>query len=95
MNTYNLISYDVWRDSESGWYVNNAFRTNTLIELPEGYTDKQLKQALYRSGYANKGVINAKIEVNHDCSECIYITLTGSRYGYKPFCELRLVKGDN
>lgn len=88
MNEYSIINYDVWGNKAGGFEVNQAFYTTFKIVLSDNYSDKEIRQALFKSGYCSKGILLASLDIN-DTDSCIYITLTGSRYGYKPFCELR------
>jgi hypothetical protein len=94
MRRYQIINYDVWGNSRDGYEVNEANLTKYHIELPEDYSELELKRAMYRSGYTSRGFINAKLSINHDYESCIYITLEGSRYSGKPFCELRLINNN-
>ena len=89
MQTYKVISYDVWGNPKDGFEVNAAHYTPYSVELSDEWTDKELRRALRDCGFCNSGIMTAALEINGDCPECIYITQTNSKVGYKPFCELR------
>lgn len=92
MKKYKLINYDVWGNAKDGFEVNNAFTTGIEIELSEEFTDLDLKRALYRSGFASRGILNARIGVEGETDYTLYINLTAREYGgFKPFCELRSI----
>jgi len=89
MKTYKLINYDVWGNKKDGWQVNDAHYTGILIELPDNFTDLQVKQALYRSGFTSKGILPAKISIDGEPNYSLYINLEAKQYCGKPLCELR------
>ena len=93
MLNYQIISYDVWGNNRDGYEVNDCRYTPYKIELPDDFTDKQLKRALYDSGYASRGIMNAKISIEGEAPYSIYVNLTAIRHGgYYPYCELRPVE---
>ena len=91
MKRYEIISYDVWGNKKDGYEVNNAFRTGWFIELPEDASDKQIRSALYRSGYCSRGILSMKIEHDGTGDELssYYLEDNSVRAGGMPFCELR------
>jgi len=93
MNTFKLINLDVWGNKYDGFEVNNAHYTGITIELPTNFTDKQLKSALYKSGYFGRGITQAKINSEGEEDYSVYVNLTANRYGgCKPLIELRNTK---
>ena len=91
MKTYQIISYDVWGNRKDGFEVNNAFSTGIIIELNDDASDKEIRRALFRSGFCSKGILTAKLAIDGEPEYSFYVNLIGSRYGLKPFCELRAV----
>lgn len=89
MKQYKLINYDVWGNKNDGWEVNDAHYTGIVVELPDDFTDLQLKQALYKSGFATKGILLAKISTHGESDYVIHVDLEAKQYCGKPFCELR------
>ena len=90
MNHYQIINYDVWGNTREGFTVNQAFTTNVSIQLSDNYTNKELKNALYKSGFFNVGITRSKLEIDNQDS-CIYINHVSKKVGYYPLLELRLI----
>jgi hypothetical protein len=91
---YKLINYDVWGNKNDGWEVNDAHFTGIEIELSENFTDKELKTALYKSGFATQGILMAKISCDGEPDYTLYVNLEAKAYGSKPFCELRSINDE-
>lgn len=88
---YKLINYDVWGNRADGFEVNDAHYTGIEIDLPCDFKDIELRRALYKCGFCNRGILTAKLQIEGEEEYTIYVNLIGSRYGLKPFCELRSI----
>jgi len=84
--TFELITYDLWADSEGGKFVNDTYRTGTMIELEcdeDGITTEEDSSILEKLGLSTD-----KAELHEITEDIIYIDdVQGD-----PLCELRLVE---
>lgn len=70
---YDLISLDVWGDSEDGWEVNDAYTTGDVLRLPEDWTMPELIRALKRINRLSKWVKASSFEDTSHIPEDIYL----------------------
>lgn len=78
---------------KDGYEVNDAHYTGITIELPDNFTNKQLKSALYKSGFFGRGITKAKIDCEGEEDYSTYVNQTSNRVGgFKPLIELRNTK---
>lgn len=65
---YRLIDYDVWGNDKDGYEVNQAFLTNTFIDLTDKIIndDKLLIKDLKKAGIIRKGIHANKIGILGD-----------------------------
>jgi hypothetical protein len=90
INTYDVVSYDVWGNEKDGWEVNDSHKTGMTVELTDEPTDRQVIEALKEVGYVNKYAKMAAFCFDYNnnvASDDIYVELANG----KPFCELRKV----
>lgn len=82
---WRVYSYDVWGNAKDGYEVNNVFRTNEIIPIPNVVlkSDKALITYLKNIGYFKKGVKRNLIEFDGD-DRTIYVSYKG-----RPEFELR------
>lgn len=63
---WEIINLDVWGNGDDGWEVNQAFHTRKMIELPEEFTDKDVRDALVADGYLKKTCQTRHLEIDGD-----------------------------
>lgn len=80
---FRWIYYDVWGNKKDGYEVNNAFRSNEVIMIPDGLGVASLTKHLRKIGFFKKGVRFSDLDYDGD-EHTIYITYKG-----KPEGELR------
>lgn len=80
---FRWIYYDVWGNKKDGWEVNNAFRSNEVIMIPDGLSYKSLTTYLKKQGFFKSSVRSNLVKYDGD-DYTIYITYSG-----KPEGELR------
>lgn len=49
-STYRLYTYELWRDTEGGWTVNDVFRTPHTIKLQGQESDMSINRRLGMRG---------------------------------------------
>lgn len=87
---YKIYDYDVWGNTKEGYYVNDVFATDFIVELPENATDLEIIKELKNIGFLGKYIRNKSIEIDGD-SEVLYINYVTQKEGIYPVCELRLL----
>lgn len=73
MPRYRLIDYDVWGNKSEGFWVNQAFFTNTYVDIPEDVSDADIIRILKNEGILKKSVRAASVEISGDDLD-IYVT---------------------
>jgi hypothetical protein len=76
---WRFISYDVWGNAEDGWEVNQAFRTNDTIELPEDFSEADVMDAIKVAGLCED---TSKLELDQNCDWEQALYLVRSTDGY-------------
>lgn len=86
---WEIISLDVWGNKDDGWDVNQAFHTRKMIELPEEFADKDVRDALVGAGYLKKTCQTRHLEIDGD-DQVIYVNQAKDDYPlYQLFMEDR------
>jgi hypothetical protein len=80
---FRWVYYDVWGNKKDGYEVNQAFRSNDVVMIPDGISDKSLTTYLKKQGFFKSSVRSNLVEYDGD-EYTIYITYKG-----KPEGELR------
>ena len=85
MATFNVHALDVWGNADDGFEVNNAFRTETNVTIPENATDDDIALILIDANILEGGHTgdDITIEGDHDFMLCIYESET-----YEPLWNL-------
>ncbi len=90
MDTYQVMSLDVWAGDEEGTYEKNNFFNVGQIQLADCASDEQILQAMIEEGFLN---INATLETveiqDHNC-DGFYIEILDKTNNY-PLYDLRKV----
>ena len=67
MNTYTLVDYyDVWKNEEGFYTVNDVMKYNKYISIPENASDTEIIQALINKHYLTGKVNDYRIEASDD-----------------------------
>ena len=83
--SYRWYSYDVWGNKKDGYDVNNVFRTNDVVFIPnEVSSDADMTKYLKKQGFFKKEVKNKFVVYDGD-EHVIYVS-----YKDKPEGELRV-----
>lgn len=90
IKSYKIINLGVLGNRRNGYEVNDAHYTGLTVDLADNANLLDIKRALYKAGFCTRGIFQAKMEVL-DNESTIYLALTGTRYGHKPFCELEAI----
>lgn len=92
MKTYKLYTYDLCGNKKDGYEVNDL-HSQCIIKLSDNPTDIEIKRALYNCGVFSRGITNASLQIEGESDYALYIHhIAVSVGGFKPLCELRLVK---
>lgn len=75
MAKYRLYSYDVWGNTREGFWVNDIYRTATVIEINPEYSDYRINRIL-----SGKGIV-------YDWHE--FVIYANLKRNGKPLFELR------
>ena len=88
MEKWQVVDLDVWGNEEDGFEVNNVFRLDIYIDLPEDFTKTDVIKALKQVGYLKKHIQNRQLsmEDNED-----FILIEQTKNGC-PVCYLYKVK---
>ncbi len=83
---YRVIDYDVWGNEEDGFYVNSAFFTNEILEIPEEVieSDSKLIKFLQDNLIIRSSLDYKDFEIEGEPDHTLYFTYKG-----KPEFELR------
>lgn len=85
---YEIITYDVWGNSEDGWDVNQAFHTRKFVSIPDGHeADADLIINILKSEDVVDEEMNSKntnVDISHE--HTIYFERSDDS---KPLFELR------
>lgn len=79
-----LINYfDVWGNEEDGYEVNNLCKEGEPFDLPKGFTDEQLLEALKEMEFFNNRATleTVRFEDLHDFGVEFYVARTGEPVG--------------
>jgi hypothetical protein len=83
--SYRWYSYDVWGNKKDGYDVNDVFRTNDVVFIPNKVSsDADMTKYLKKQGFFKKEVKNKFVEYRGD-EHVIYVDYKG-----KPEGELRV-----
>lgn len=63
MEKWQVVDLDVWRNEE-GFEVNNVFRLDVYIDLPENFTKTDVIKALKQVGYLKKRIQNRQLSMD-------------------------------
>ena len=91
MSNWELISYDVWGNIDSGYEVNDIYNTGRVVEIINDEDDNQVLDALKALDVVHADVTVDELELDGD-EEVIYVNDAGSSY---PMCELRLTEAES
>jgi len=84
MAKWRYYSYDVWGNAKEGYDVNNVFKTNEIVDIPNVVrSDKALLTFLKNIGFFKKSLKVTLFDTDGD-DEVIYLNYRG-----KPEGELR------
>jgi hypothetical protein len=85
MTKWRLYSYDVWGNAKDGYEVNDVFRTNEIVSLPNVVLNNEeaIITYLIRIGFFKKGIKRNLIVLDGD-ENVIYFS-----YEDRPDFELR------
>ncbi len=72
---WQIADLDVWGNEKEGFEVNNVFRLDVYIELPEDFTKADIVKALKLVGYLKKHVQNRQVTMDGD-ENFIYLEQT-------------------
>ena len=81
--SYDVITYDLNRDYDGVYYVNDSYKSGT-IELDPDKGTKYLIRELKRAGWLKRGIHHASIEIGGEYDYTLYINYKGY-----PAMELR------
>ena len=92
MKKYKLYGYEVWKDAENSYYVNDIYSSTIIIDLPDEPTDRQIIKALKDAEFLKKNFRYASFEIDGEPGYTLYINYIGYLYnGFYPLCELRCI----
>ena len=87
MEKWQVADLDVWGNPKEGYEINNVFRLDIYIDLPENFTKTDVVKALKEVGYLKKYVQNRlSMEDDED-----FILIEQTKNGC-PVCYLYKVK---
>lgn len=84
-----LVTYDVWGNTQDGFWVNQVFPTETVVDFPKGTDDEKLIGILKEKGILTEKANNEKIAI--DGEEDLVLFFTDSEKGM-PLFELRNIE---
>lgn len=90
MIKYRIYSLDVWGNNREGYEVNDLCSSGIVIELKEGFTNKELIQAMKRAGYLNTKARFKSFNIEGD-ELALFINYNTSKVFNMPIAELRQV----
>lgn len=61
---YRLITYDVWGNNDDGFWVNQSFKTETVLDFQKGATDEQIIGILKEKGILTDKANKDNIQVD-------------------------------
>ena len=84
MNTYTLVDYyDVWKNEEGFYTVNDVMKYNNYISIPENSSDTEIIQDLINKNYLTGKVDDYRIESTDDSFMEIFFNINDM-----PLCAL-------
>ena len=84
MNTYTLVDYyDVWKNEEGFYTVNDVMKYNKYISIPENSSDTEIIQDLINKNYLTGKVDDYRIESTDDSFMEIFFNINDM-----PLCAL-------
>ena len=87
MNTYTVISYELWGNPEEGFQVNDMHRTDIKVDIDLDDTDEQIIERLVEAGIVFTKPNTGDIEISGEMEYTLYLAdLDG---GYRPMFELQ------
>ena len=78
MAKYRLISYDTWGNSKEGFWVNDLFSTDIIVDIDPSYSDYRINRLLKIHG----------VKYDRQWAHDTYLYAENKRNG-KPLFELR------
>lgn len=71
---YRLISYDIWGNNEDGFYVNNRFRTETIIDIPLDSNDEKIIGIMKEKGILTDKANKNNIDIDGESDSVLFFT---------------------
>ena len=90
MNTYQVMSLDVWAGDEEGTFEKNNFFNAGQIQLPDCASDEQILQAMIEEGYLNANATLETVEIQDHSCDGFYLEIL-ERANKHPLFDLRKV----
>lgn len=85
MPKYRLYTYDLWGNARDGYQVNDVFKSDTVIDITDDMTDKQIFKAI---GIKPQSQNHVEFDNNSMSEHSLYIQ---AKKDSRPICELRLL----
>jgi len=92
---YQVYTYDVWGNKTDGFFVNDVFKTDLVLELPDrdDLKDNEIIKAMRDQDILKSGLHVKSFEIEGESDFCLYINDIREVSGYwKPLCELRPIE---
>lgn len=61
---WRMYTYDVWGNARDGFEVNNVFRTNHVVEIPETASLREILNILKEAGLVRRDVRPSQIRID-------------------------------
>lgn len=71
---YRLITYDVWGNNEDGFYVNNRFRTETILDIPSEESDDKIIGVLKEKGILTDKANKNNVQIDGESDSVLFFT---------------------
>jgi hypothetical protein len=69
---YRLITYDVWGNNEDGFYVNNKFKTETMIDVSSDASDEKIIGILKEKGILTDKANKNNIQIDGESDSVLF-----------------------
>lgn len=76
MQTFDVITYDLWGNDRDGYEVNDAHKSGTIDIDPE-WSDKRLILELKREGWLRRNIRLASITIDGEPDYTLYLNYKG------------------
>ena len=92
---YQVYTYDVWGNKTDGFFVNDVFKSNMVLELPDkdDLTNMEIIKAMRDQDILKPRLHIKSFEIEGELGHCLYINDIREISGYfRPLCELRRIE---